>query len=237
MNAEPVRMRSCLVRGTGRIGLAVVATLLMSACAAGQQAQTAEESATLDGVNKSVGDIALRGLAIAAPVGSAYYLPGSDAELKLVIVNTGSQSDTLTSITSTAVTGWGSFPSSAQAKAVQSADGSAAATAGPSASGSSAASSSPASSPAAGPSSTTANAPQGSRAVDIAAGGRTSFGVPETKSVLLLLKTIGKLYPGSSIDVTFTFARAGSVTVTVPIQLSASPGTETIKQPSGSVIN
>lgn len=205
MNAEPVRMRPCLVRGAGRIGLAVAATLLMSACAAGQQAQTAEQSATLDGVNKSVGDIALRGLALAAPVGSAYYRPGSDAELKLVIVNTGSQPDTLTSITSTAVTGWGSFPSSAQAKAVQS--------------------------------STAAKAPQGSQAVDIAAGARTSFGVPETKSVLLLLKTIGKLYPGSSIDATFTFARAGSVTVTVPIQLSATPGTETIKQPSGSVVN
>src|SRR4051812_20716692 len=46
------------------IGLAVAAALLTSACAAGQQAATANAKTTLDGVNADLGTIHIRGLVI-----------------------------------------------------------------------------------------------------------------------------------------------------------------------------
>jgi hypothetical protein len=45
---------------------------------------------------------------------------------------------------------------------------------------------------------------------------------PETL-VLTNLKGSTNLYPGSEVPLTFTFANAGKVTVSVPIQLSAQP--------------
>lgn len=91
-----------------RIGAAVVAALLTGACAAGQQAQTADESPTLDGTNADVGHMALRGLAIEPPHGVAYQ-KGSTATVRVVIVNRGHSPDRLTSITSPAASGWAAY--------------------------------------------------------------------------------------------------------------------------------
>ena len=76
----------------------------------------------------------------------------------------------------------------------------------------------------------------GSRSVPVAPGARTSFGVPETRSVLSLSGLKSKLFPGSAIRLTFSFARAGTVTVPVPVQLSSPPGSSTIPEPSVSAL-
>lgn len=107
MTAEPVSARRRV--GIG-VGVAVATALLTSACAAGQQAQTANELPTLDGVNASVGAMDLRGLAIESPSGAS-YAPGSDPAITVVLVNSGRDADSLTSISSASATGWGASAS------------------------------------------------------------------------------------------------------------------------------
>lgn len=248
MIAEPVMRRL-------GIGLAVTLALLTSACAAGQSAQTANQKPTLDGTLADVGNIALRGLAVEAPSGRLPYYPaGSDAQIKLVVVNTGSKADSLTSITSPVAGSWAAFASAADASAFQAAasagqSSSAAATSSPApspsrhhktrssgagASGSSTASgssSAPASSTPAAPSTSSA-APKPIAKVQIPSGARVSWGVPEAKGTLLLLHLKQRVYPGTTIPITFTFADAGTVTVQVPIALSSQPGSSTVPEPA-----
>lgn len=209
MNAEPVTEGSRPrggIAGTGltrrvasRLGLAVLATALTAGCAAGQLAQTSEQKASLDGTNATVGQIGLRGLAIAAPAGGPSYDTGAAAALDVVLVNSGSKADKLTSVTSSAFGGWGSY-SAADAKTAQAAGASAAA---------------------------------GTQSIALEPGARVPYGVPDAKNVLLLLKSTGKLYPGTSVPITFTFASAGTITVTVPVKLSDGGGTLTVPAPSG----
>jgi hypothetical protein len=247
--AEPV-----IVRRLGVI-LALAAAVLTSACAAGQQASTSNEKPTIDGTNISVGSMDLRGLLIESPTGSTPYYPaGSDASVKLVIVNTGQKADQLVSITSPAFSNWGAFATTAQAGAVVDADQSKQAAATAQASSSAAASSpatgsgsatgsasasasgSAATSPSASPTPTQVPLPQPSRSVSINPGSRTSWGTPEAKGTLLLLGTKQVIYPGSTIQLTFTFANAGSVTVAVPIALSTAPHSSVIPAPASSTI-
>jgi copper(I)-binding protein len=210
--SEPV----CL-RRVG-IGLVVAAALLTSACAAGQDAQTAEQKTTLDGTNADLGSIGLRGLAIEAP-DAAFYPAGSDAAVKLVLVNSGTRADRLTSITTSSASGWAVYRSTAEADSVQNAAASALAPAP----------SSSASTPA---SSTASPPPVGSTSVPVPAGGRVSYGVPSATGALLLLHTKGHLYPGMTVELTFTFANAGTIDVAVPIQLSAGAQISIVPGPS-----
>jgi hypothetical protein len=207
VRAEPVPARRI------GIGIVVAAALLTSACAAGQKAATSVEKPTLDGTNADVGSLHLRGLVIEAPAGQTpYYRVGTDPVLRLVIVNSGEQSDRLVAISSPAVSDWGAFATSAAASAVK------AAAASPSSSSSSSS----------GAPSTSTQLPTPTRSIPIAAGGRVSWGVPESKGALLLLHATKSLYPGTAVPITFTFANAGSVTTQVPVALSLSPHSSVI---------
>lgn len=62
--------------------------------------------------------------------------------------------------------------------------------------------------------------PGGTQSVPIPPGGRTSFGVPDATGGLVLLGTKGTIYPGTIVSMNFTFARAGTVTVPVPVRLA-----------------
>jgi hypothetical protein len=188
VNAEPATVRRL------GIGFAVAVALLTSACAAGQHAQTADEKATLDGTNVSVGGMDLRGLAIETPTGPSYAV-GSDPQVKLVLINSGRATDTLTSITSSAVSGWGAYASAAEADAVTGA----------------------------GTSTAGQTLPQPVGPVKVTPGTRVSWGVPDGTGVLLLRGTKSRIYPGTTVKLTFTFTDAGSLTVDVPVQLPTTP--------------
>jgi copper(I)-binding protein len=241
VNAEPVTLRR---RG---IGLAVAVALLTAGCAAGQQAQTAYQKAVEEGTEAMVGAMALRGVLINAPSGSSPYYPaGGDATMRLVIVNDGAKADQLTGITSASFTSWGAFSSTADAATVANGANSpslslppssaAAASTTPAASSSAAAGSSSAagaSSAATSASATpTPQTPAPSTSVAIASGARVSWGVPDAKGALLLMHLKQRVYPGSTIVLTFTFANAGSITVRVPVAVSASPQSSTIPAPT-----
>lgn len=87
------------------LGAALVAPLVISGCAAGQRAQTANEYSVVDGVSATIGDMGVRDAGISAPSAAAGYVAGANATLSLTVVNTGNSSDTLTSVTSPSAAG------------------------------------------------------------------------------------------------------------------------------------
>jgi copper(I)-binding protein len=250
VNAEPVTVRRL------GIGLAVAVALLTSGCAAGQQAQTADQKAVEAGTEANAGNIALRTVLIESPVGRTPYYPvGSDASLRLVLVNSGVKADQLTGITSPAFTSWGAFATTADAAAVSEAanpqtSSAAASSSAPAAASSSAPASASSSTgsgaPATGasgsgaasssapatPSSTPTQLPTPSTSVALAAGTSVSWSVPDAKGALLLMHLKQRLYPGTTVQLTFTFAEAGTITVQVPIALSASAYSSVIPAPT-----
>jgi copper(I)-binding protein len=95
-----------VIRSTSRsvlAGLVAVAGLALAGCGAGQIAQTALQSPTVDGANVQVGEIAVRNVALEYPAQGSYP-KGSDARLRMIVVNQGTSSDTLTEVRSPAAT-------------------------------------------------------------------------------------------------------------------------------------
>jgi hypothetical protein len=208
-------------RRTAGIGaIAVAAAMLTSSCAAGRVAQTIRQRPAIDGVNAQVGPIAVRYLSIEAPSQGTSYPKGSALRLTGVFVNNGRSTDLLTNISSASVTGWGAYSSITGGDQVVAA--AAASAAGGSAPTSAAASPS------------TSAAPQASQTVRIPAQSRASYGVPDATGSLLVLGTKAKIYPGSTISLALTFARAGTLTVQVPVQVSTNPKQASVPAPSGS---
>jgi copper(I)-binding protein len=199
------------VKAPRRIGIALVAvamTLLSAGCAAGQHAATAQESAAIDGaVGSSVGSIDVRGIAIQAPATGTSYAVSSSATVTGVIVNTGHADDTLTNVTAKYGTGstagsaggWAVYPNQQDAiAAVSNPQGS---------SGATGASTAP---------------------LTIPAGTSVGFALPSSPQVLELTGLTSKLWTAQTVTLTLTFAKAGSVTIAVPVQLSNTPGTSTV---------
>lgn len=54
---------------------------------------------------------------------------------------------------------------------------------------------------------------------------------------LVLTNLAKSLYPGVAVDVTFSFANAGAVTLHVPVQLTAAPNTASLPAPTGPSID
>ena len=84
-------------------GLALFAaiTLAVSGCAAGQDSQTADQVAAIDGANGTVGNIAVLNARL-APTVREDYPAGSSARLLLYISNEGLAADTLEAVTTSA---------------------------------------------------------------------------------------------------------------------------------------
>ncbi len=79
------------------VGVALFSPVALSACSAGQVAQTATQERDKVGAMAQVGDITLRQVNLAHPR-SGSYDAGDDAELTMAIVNTGDEADTLVSV-------------------------------------------------------------------------------------------------------------------------------------------
>jgi copper(I)-binding protein len=211
--------------------VAVLAALLTASCAAGQNAQTSEVTAAVDGSAAKVGSIELHEVAVVAPNGNS-YAKGASAQVALVIVNTGSTDDTLVGVSSPTATSSALYANSAAADAAtSSATAAASNTASPGASsGSSASSSAPspgvtssgstAGSTSASAPPSTSPAPSSLSSLAIPAGERASLGINGTDPVLLLVGLTQPLYGANQVTMTFDFRSAGPVTFTVPVQLT-----------------
>jgi copper(I)-binding protein len=214
------------------VAAGAAAALITASCAAGQHAQTAYEHPTPQNfAYADVGALRLRAVAVQAPDhaagGATNYPAGSAVPLTVAIVNTGGSADTLRNVSSPAFTGWGVYPTSA---IVQAASSSSVSSAPSSASPSSAP---PASTPSVGaPAARTVTIPPGESVrlgiVD-QTGSDTRTGSDVSAQTIVLTglhgKTYAPLYPSTVVPITFTFARNGSATLKVPVQLTApSPG-------------
>ncbi|MCA1008519.1 hypothetical protein LCL87_22655 [Rhodococcus hoagii] len=82
LTASPTR------RVMAAVALAAGATLLLSACGAGQISQTATQVAAINGNQATSGDIALRNVHVVYPNSEEYSIePGGDAQLAFSAVN------------------------------------------------------------------------------------------------------------------------------------------------------
>jgi copper(I)-binding protein len=213
--------RRRIVPGAVAAGIAgLAAALAVAGCGAGQQTQTDSVEPAVNGAMGQVGPIAVRNALLAFPEGAA-YLSGGSAPLVVTIVNTGSSDDQLVEVSSPVadsvqLAGDRSLPARRSIQvgtpgmtASRSTSSVATTTRTPTSSPPPPSSPPPASSSSAASSSlspvTSATVP-----VEI---GKATIVLNGLKSTL----EIGKTYP-----VTFVFARAGSVTLQLPI---ANPST------------
>ena len=191
--------------------------------------------------------------------GQQYYAKGDAAPLRISLVNTGRTPDTLTKVSSSAFTGWNvvstarvpalppsssptpgaeppttgsavnitTNPSTGPAQVTTSAQTAASTSALPTSAGSS-------SSPFSGSGNPVTIAAH--RAVALGLddlGYPGTNGQPATSPRTLVLTGLNKdrLYPGESVLVTFTFAKGGSKTLRVPVQVGDYSSRETVPAP------
>jgi hypothetical protein len=192
--------------------VALSAAALTAACAAGQHAATSVEKPTLDGTQGRVGSILLEGVALHAPT-DRYYPGGADVPLAVYIVNNGRSSDSLTNVTSTAFTrGWGVVDTTTPSGA-------------PSSPARTSASGSPGAASAGTPQQIGSGAALGLGLRNLAPGGVAS---PRTLVLKGLATNSAPLFPGTTVKITFSFAKAGQTTLTVPVALTTTPNTATL---------
>jgi hypothetical protein len=204
------------------MGMLLSSAVAISACSAGQVNQTSSQLRDKTGPQAAVGDLLLREVELAYPANGA-YAAGDDAELRAAIVNTGDQPDVLTSVTGPDFTGFrvtgsptGSAPTgSAVATSTLSPPvttptpitptPSAGATTTPSPGATTTAPS--AATPTPAPASTTGAA----RQVQIQPGDTLFLG--ENGPTVTLVDLTRPLTAAQVLPVTFTFQRAGQVTI------------------------
>jgi copper(I)-binding protein len=199
------------------MGVLLLSPVVLSACSAGQVTQTATQQRDKTGAQAQVGDLSIRAAELAAPR-SGGYESGDDAELRVAIVNGGTESDTLVG-----VDGKG-FSSAEISSSGGSSSGSS--SAGSSSAGSSSAASTTGAAPTSG--STSSSAPtsgSGASTSTSSSGASEDIEIPAGQSVFIggdqytitLTGLDANLNTGQYLEVTLTFEKAGSVTIPVTV--------------------
>lgn len=217
------------------IGVLLLGPVTLSACSAGQVNQTASQNRDKVGPEAVVGPLQLRAVTLAYPRGGTYS-SGDDAVLNMAIVNNGEQSDTLVSISGPdfagiRVSGTGAQASAPTGTASAATSTSAAPTTSAGASSGAATSSSAATTTGAGGAAATTSAVPTASLPSEAPSSTANIPVPGNTAVFLgqnaphvaLVGLTRSVTAAQSIPVTFTFQRAGAVTVNVIV---AAPNTE-----------
>jgi copper(I)-binding protein len=193
------------------MGMLLCSTVALSACSAGQVNQTSTQLRDKTGPEGTVGDLLLREVQLAYPQSGA-YAAGDDAELQAAIVNTGDQPDTLVNITG---------PDFASVRVTGSPTGTAAAGSSPAGGPTSVAPTTPATgatpaaptTPATGatPAAPTTPATGAARQIVVQPGETIFLG--DNTSTVTLVDLTRPLTAAAAVPVTFTFQRAGQVTI------------------------
>jgi copper(I)-binding protein len=213
--------RTARVAGAAALGVAVV---LAAGCSAGKAAQTANERSSVEGGSGNVGPLALRDVLVAYPA-TGRYQAGQSAPLELDVASSSLTDDTLVSIHTPAAA---SVQVTAQPQPVvpPAPTGAPLPTAG--ATGTATTTGTPTTgtpttgtATGTGSASGTAEPVPASQQITVPAGGLVSFG-RGTGPQAVLMDLTEPLQPGQNVLVTFTFAKAGSVTVVVPVSASDS---------------
>ncbi|MGW5050476.1 hypothetical protein [Actinokineospora sp. NPDC004072] len=207
-----------LRRASLAVGLA--ALLATAACGAGQITQTDSQLPAVNGVNADAGGIAVRNAELAYPDGG-HYPQGGQAALIAALINPGTESDTLVEVSSpiarsVTLTGDTALPGGVTLSVgtpnedfkaePPTATTTSATTTAPTTTGTGGATTTGATTAA----TTTTTAPAG-----------TTGAVERGKLTILLDGLTEDLYPGRVYPVTFVFAKAGAVTLQLPIAAPA----------------
>ncbi|MGW4485871.1 hypothetical protein ACWEOE_18765 [Amycolatopsis sp. NPDC004368] len=212
-----MRLQNRRVFGAGVSALGAV--LVLAGCGAGQITQTDTQQPAVNGTYATVKTLALRNVAIQYPAQGAAYSAGQSAPLTLTIANQGTQDDQLLSVSSTGTDSPAQLGGARDVvaghtlvigpdDAVESTNEQAPPT-----------TSSSAEAPATGTSSTSSTTPTATSSASPGDGGATATALNEGTAVLQGLKQ--PLWPGMTINVTFTFRNAGPITVEVPVAAPA----------------
>ena len=197
------------------MGVLLLSPVALSACSAGQVTQTATQERDKTGSSAKVGDITVRAVELEHPLGDIYDA-GESAGLRMAIVNSSQQSDTLTDITGD---GFASAEiSGAPAESTASGTGPATGTGTAPATGTGAA---PATGTGAAPATGTGTAPAtgtGTEAPgEIQIPGNSTVFVGEDGVEVTLTDLSESLTTGQRVELVLTFANAGEVTVMAPV--------------------
>lgn len=229
--------------------LVVVGGVALAGCAAGQQAQTAEQRPTVNGQNASLGPLALRDVALEYP-SAGVYREGGDARLEMVLANDSGAGDALVEvrtdaarevrITAAVAGGTGSAtPTPTETSAEPSstptgtASGTPTGTREPATPSASAGTGEPSGSPTTEPSSSESPAPSaagsGSAGATPSGGTEPLTEVPIPSNGLVQFREDGprielvgltrQLRPAARLSVTFVFRDAGRITLEVPVRV------------------
>ncbi|MFI9384126.1 hypothetical protein [Kutzneria sp. NPDC052558] len=197
--------------------LGIGAAILVSGCSAGQITQTDTQVPAVNGSMGTVKQIAVRDAQLAFPTAKRFYGRGDNAAVLVTIANSGQASDKLTGVSSpqfgsAQIVGDGTIPGfhaiTATATTVAplptttttSAPATSTSTTGTSTSGTSTSTSTA--------TSTSVTATTSTSAADLPIG---------TIRIQLIGLNVDKIQPGQTVQVTFTFASAGDLTLTLPI--------------------
>ena len=206
------------------VAIGVSALLGIVGCSAGQVAQTAEMEPAVNGNMGQVGNLMLRDVMVAYPENGEAYAVGEDAPLLLTIANVGGDDDELVGVTSPAgtveITGNAKIPGHTALQVVLPGDNPSAPT-------------SESSAP-----ETTSSAPETTGSDEPESPSSESSAPPVTTTTeeeapdvvgtisLVITGLTGDLPYGKTVPVTFEFAKAGKVTVSLPIAAPATPRAE-----------
>ncbi|NYJ06091.1 copper chaperone PCu(A)C [Petropleomorpha daqingensis] len=182
------------------VGVLLFSPLVITACSAGQVNQTSSQQRDKVGPSVEVGDLTLRGVQLAYPTDGS-YAPGEDAELQMSIVNSGTEDDALVGIKGTGFS---------EVRVTGSASGTVSAS--PSGSAAATTTSAPAQATTSG----------GARALDITIPAGSGVYLGENAPTVTLVSLGQELAPAQTMDLTFTFEKAGDVTIAVPVAVPAS---------------
>jgi len=207
------------------MGALLLSPIALTACSAGQVAQTATQNRDKVGPEAAVGDITLRQITLAHPQ-DGLYEEGENAELQMAIVNTSTEADTLVGIEGEVFDG---VLVSGQATASPAVPGSPSADpATPTTPGTTPAPTTPGTTPQpTAPDATTSPdalptptvpaapaTPSASTEVDIPIPARSTVFLGGASGATVELADLSEeLTAGQSIEVTLTFEQAGEVTV------------------------
>jgi copper(I)-binding protein len=232
------------------VAIGVSALLGVVGCGAGQVSQTAEMEPAVNGNTAQVGTIALRNVMVAFPESGEAYQEGDDAPLLLSIVNTGADDDELVGVTSPAgeveIIGNPAVPEGNAVIVVLPGDNPSAPSSAPTTTtttgaGASSESSATNETPGAGasePAGSSSSAPS-SGVISSGPGSTDDNAEPEAVdppvvgTLSLVVKNLKAALPfGKNVPVTFEFAKAGKVTVQLPVgaPATARPEPEAVEE-------
>ena len=229
------------------LAIGVSALLGVVGCGAGQVAQTAEMEPAVNGNMGQVGNLLLRDVMVAFPENGESYKVGEEAPLLLTIANRGGEDDELVGVTSPAgevrIIGNAKIPARTALQVVLPADNPAASSE-PSSEVS--ATSEPSESESgSGESTTTTTETTGSGESEITSTESAPTSVTATLTQteeapdvvgtisLVITELTGDLPFGKTVPVTFEFANAGKVTVSLPVAAPSTPRAENRDAPEG----